>query len=190
MIKRKIILASASPRREKLLRKIIPNFEVVVSGVDENKIRENDPLVFVKKAAFEKALAVSLKDPQAVILGADTMVLLDHHVLGKPQSRKEAILMLEGLSGSCHEVVTGIAIILPTGKKIIDAVMTKVWMNEIEEKDILFYVDSGLPMDKAGAYGIQEIDQDLILKIDGDYDNVIGLPVERIGQILKEERIL
>lgn len=183
-MKHKIILASASPRRKELLRKIVGNFQVVESGVDESQISKASPSAFAKKAAILKAKAVAQKNKNAIVIGADTIVVLGKKILGKPKDKNDAINMLKCLSGTMHKVITGIAVISPDGKIVSDFETTKVKMKKVSNKEILAYVESGNPLDKAGAYGIQEIDDIFIYKIDGDYDNVVGLPVLKLKNIL------
>ena len=183
--KKRIILASASPRRAKLLKKIVKKFKVIPSRVNEAKIPAQSPEAFCVKAAIAKASDVALKQKKAIIIGADTIVVLKKKILGKPKSRKAAIAMLKSLSGRTHKVITGIAVIdSETFKKAADYVVTKVKMKKVAESKILDYVKSGRPMDKAGSYGIQEIEGDFIDKVSGDYDNVVGLPIKALKKLL------
>ncbi|MFH2034496.1 MAG: Maf family protein [Candidatus Margulisiibacteriota bacterium] len=177
-MRNKIILASASPRRKELLQRISACFEVVVSGVDESKAEG------VKEIALLKARAVASKHPDAVVIGADTIVELDGRILGKPKDKAQAVLMLMSLSGRENFVTTGLAVIFPGGRTITDTVTTVVKMKKYSLKEAQRYVDDFLPLDKAGAYGIQEMDEVFIDSIRGDYDNVVGLPVKRLSEIL------
>jgi len=180
----KIILASASPRRKELLKKIVKSFQVVTSGVDEGGLKITSPLSFVRQAAIAKASAVARQHQDAIVIGADTIVLLGKKILGKPKNKQAAIAMLKSLAGKTHKVVTAIAVIFP-GQKVISALdITRIKTKKISEQDILAYVESGRPLDKAGAYGIQEIEELFIEKIEGDYDNVVGLPVYKLKKIL------
>lgn len=183
-MKHKIILASASPRRKALLKKIVGSFRVVSSGVDESRIRAASPRLFARKAAILKAKAVAAKYKRAIVIGADTIVLLGRKVMGKPKSKKEAIAMLKSLAGKTHKVITGIAVIFPGPKIVSDAAVTRIKMKEVPDREILDYVNSGRPLDKAGAYGIQEIEEIFIDQIEGDYDNVVGLPSRQLRKIL------
>ena len=183
-MKHKIILASASPRRKELLKKIIPSFRVVTSGVDEESIKAASPIVFARKAAISKAAAVAVKHKDSIVIGADTIVVLGRKILGKPKDRSDAIAMLKSLAGKTHKVITGIAVIFPGSKIVSATAITKVKMKKVSDKEILDYVNSDRPLDKAGAYGIQEIEEIFIDKIEGDYDNVVGLPVRQLQAIL------
>lgn len=181
-----IILASASPRRIKLLKKIIKKFKVIPSRVQETEISAKTPEAFAVKAAIAKAEEVALKSKNAIVIGADTIVVLGKRILGKPKTQKEAIAMLKSLSGRTHRVITGIAVInSKTFEKYADYEVTKVKMKKVTDKEIVDYVKSGKPMDKAGSYGIQEIEGIFIDKIEGDYDNVVGLPIAKVKQLLQ-----
>lgn len=183
-MKHKIILASKSPRRKELLKKIIKDFLVISSNVDESSIKATSPLLFAKKASVLKAQAVAAKQKRAIVIGADTIVLLGKKILGKPKDKDEAIAMLKSLSGKTHKVITAIAVAFPGKKIITDTTTTKVKMKKVSTKTIMEYVKSGKPMDKAGAYGIQEIEEIFIDHILGDYDNVVGLPVYKLQKLL------
>jgi septum formation protein len=183
-MKYKIILASVSPRRRELLKKIIPAFRVTNSGVDESSIRAASPAAFVRKAAIAKARAVAAKNKGSIVIGADTIVLLGKKILGKPKDRKDAIAMLKSLAGKTHKVITGIAVIFHGSKTVSGTAVTKVKMKKVSDREIMDYVNSGRPLDKAGAYGIQEIEEIFIDKIEGDYNNVVGLPVGQLQKIL------
>lgn len=184
-MKTPIILASASPRRKELLKKIISNFEVIESGVDESKIKAATPREFPWQAAILKAQAVAKNHPDSIVIGADTIVLLGDKILGKPKNKQEAITMLKSLMGKTHQVITGIAVVFPGGRVVSDVAITKVKMKKVPDSEILAYVRTGGPLDKAGGYGIQEIEAMFIDKIDGDYDNVVGLPLKPLQKILK-----
>lgn len=185
MTKKAVILASASPRRKKLLKKIVPKFKVIPSKVDEAKIPAKTPEAFAVKAAIAKAEDVALRSRNALVIGADTIVVLGKKILGKPKNKKDAVKMLKSLIGKTHRVITGIAVVdSETFAKHADFVVTKVKMKKVAGQEILDYVKSGRPMDKAGSYGIQEIEEIFIDKVDGDYENVVGLPVRRLKQLL------
>ncbi|HEY3331344.1 MAG TPA: Maf family protein [Capsulimonadaceae bacterium] len=191
----KFILASGSPRRRELLGTIGIDFDVVVSVVDEAEVTEKlgdaPPSLIVTTLAEEKALEVAARTPgKALVLGADTVVVLDEHVLGKPENEDHAVAMLMRLSGREHQVYTGIALVA-----VEDGVITKhrstfsvtgVEFAPFSEDRARAYVVTGEPMDKAGSYGIQALGTLLIPRIDGDYFNVVGLPVFRLGEMLKE----
>jgi len=178
-----VILASASPRRAELLKKIIEDFEVIPSKIDESKITANTPEEFARSAALAKAKEVAKTNPNAVIIGADTIVVLGGKILGKPKDKKDAFEMLQSLSGKTHQVITGIAIV--DGEKVTTgAETTQVTMKKVATETIQNYVESNRPLDKAGSYGIQEIEGDFVEKVYGDYDNVVGLPTQKLKDLL------
>ena len=178
-----IILASASPRRRQLLKKIVKKFRVVISQVEESSIKAATPARLAEKLALAKALDVAASHPQATIIGADTIVVLGNKILGKPRHKKEAAAMLRSLSNKTHKVITGLAIVIGK-KRLVFPETTYVSMKALSQADIQFYVDSGKPLDKAGAYGIQEIEALFVDKIKGDYDNVVGLPTLKLKKRL------
>jgi len=182
---RTIILASASPRRVELLRKIVRKFQVIPSRVRESAITARSPLAFAVKAALAKAADIAVRRKNAVVIGADTIVVLGKKIIGKPKSKKDAVRILKSLAGKTHLVITGLAVIdVKSGKKKTCYEITRVKMKKVKDKEILYYVKSGRPLDKAGGYGIQEIEDSFIDKIDGDYDNVVGLPVLALKKLL------
>ena len=184
----KVVLASASPRRRDLLTEAGISFEVVVSDVDENIVMTTPPL-FVKELALLKAASVagSCKGCNLVI-GADTIVCIDGEVLGKPVGYGDARRMLKRLSGRIHQVYTGVCIIdSVTGKAVCRHDVTCVAFRHLSNKDIRDYVKTREPLDKAGAYGIQGLGGKLVRGIKGSYDNVVGLPMQVVWDILKTE---
>ena len=189
----KIILASQSPRRRELLEAIGMNFEVIVSEVDETSIsKENIPVgIYVQELALMKAAAVAkkvLKDKEAIIISADTIVTLNGKILGKPKDENDAFKMLSMLSGREHEVYTGYCVMrIKDGYTICNNVKTTVSFKQLTEEKIKRYIKTGEPMDKAGAYGIQGIGGVLIDKIDGDYANVVGIPISALADTLENE---
>lgn len=181
-----IILASASPRRREILEGLGISFRILPAGADET-CDLTDPAAFVRELARRKGQAVysslSHKEREdAVILSADTVVVLDGQILGKPRDRDEAIRMLTALSGRDHAVLTGIGVTVG-GVTHTAAESTTVHVDEIPTKALLAYVDSGDPMDKAGSYGIQGAFSRWIRGIDGCYFNVVGLPVNRLNHL-------
>ena len=204
---KKIILGSASPRRRKLLAQIGAEFEIRVSEKEEIYHSEK-PEEIVCELALMKAenVASELSEAEragAVVLGADTVVVLDGKILGKPSDEEEAARMLSALQGRSHEVYTGVAVLeyaesgegaVPGGwkleKKENYAVETRVYVNPMTEQEIREYIATGDPMDKAGAYGIQGRFAAYIDRIEGDYYNVVGLPVSRVYRTLKEMKAL
>ncbi len=182
-----IILASASPRRAELLKKIVRKFQVIPSQVDETKIRADSPEIFAVNAALAKAVDVALRHRDSVIIGADTIVVLGKKIIGKPRDKKDAARILRSLAGRTHRVITGLAVVDPDKNlALTDLTVTRVRMKKVGTKEINEYVASGRPLDKAGAYGIQEIEGIFIDRITGDYDNVVGLPVLALQKLLRQ----
>ena len=183
---KKIILASASPRRRELLAQIGIPFEVLTSDADES-IGAMAPEEACRELAKRKAKAVleHLKacgrgDEDLLIIGADTIVVQDKEILGKPADPADAARMLRLLSGREHEVLTGVYVIDTAGGSLAFSEKTDVYVADLTEADIAFYLSTGEPFDKAGSYGIQGMFARYIEKIDGDYNNVVGLPVGRL----------
>lgn len=177
-------------------------FDVYAVEVDERPRAGEAPAAYVERLAIEKARAVfaALRDkPEGlsprdlglspldlVVLGADTTVVVDGRILGKPEDRHDAVRMLRALSGRMHEVLTGVALVSPRGvSSAVDS--TRVWFDAVTDEDISWYVDSGEPMDRAGAYAIQGLASRFIARIEGSYTNVVGLPVALVSSILKQE---
>ena len=190
-----IILASASPRRKELLKQIGLDFIVFPAQGDEvsDKTIPRDIVVELaqKKAGeiYEKAIAAGVGKQDSIVIGADTIVVFEDRVLGKPKNEKDAVEMLTMLSGKTHEVYTGVSLWMrENGKKVQYSFYekTEVTMYPIRQVEIEEYVKSGEPMDKAGSYGIQGSGARFIQKINGDYNNVVGLPVARIYQELAQ----
>lgn len=189
-----IILASQSPRRRELLTQIGLEFEVIPSTVEE-VITSTNPVEAVKELAQQKVrdveqiVRLQQKRIPELVIGADTIVVYDGKMLGKPTDKEDAVRMLTMLQGKCHSVYTGVTLITEK-KEIVFAEETMVDMYPMTEEEITWYVNTGEPMDKAGAYGIQGFCARFIEKIQGDYNNVVGLPVGRIYQELKKEGVL
>ncbi|MBF0193513.1 MAG: septum formation inhibitor Maf [Magnetococcales bacterium] len=174
---RTICLASASPRRLELLVQVGIEPFVYPTDVNETIYKKEKPKKYAKRMAIAKAQA-GLKSGHDIILGADTVVVLDGKVLGKPADKRDAINMLSKLSGRQHKVITAIAIISPKTDKILaKEVETKVWFKKVSKSDIRKYVATNEPMDKAGSYGIQGVGAFLVKKIKGSYSGVVGLPL-------------
>lgn len=182
----RIILASASPRRKYLLEQAGLRFEVIPSEFDEDSVAEEDPAARVRVLAEEKADLVAGSYPDHWVIGADTMVVIDGRILGKPGSTEEARRMLLRLSGRVHQVYTGYAILCRgQGLRFSEAVATDVRFKNLNDHEIEWYVHTGEPFDKAGAYAIQGIGTFLVRSINGSYTNVVGLPVcEVIEQLI------
>ncbi len=174
------VLASASPRRKELLKELVKEFEIIPANGEESLVVAS-PKRLVKELAKQKALEVSAfpETKGKIVLGADTVVAFGKKVLGKPKDKREAVEMLKSLSGRAHFVYTGVCFVYTANgkRRIVNKVgKTKVYFNELSDEWINNYVDGGSPMDKAGAYGIQ--DGGLVKKIRGSFSNVVGLPVE------------
>ncbi len=181
----KIILASASPRRRELLSLAGFDFDVVTAHVNEVLDPELEPQALVMSLAEQKARAVAKKHKEQIVIGADTVVVLEGKVLGKPKDEADAAKMLKSLSGKAHEVFTGVSII-KNEKSHCFFERTKVKFCELDDEQIRTYVASGEPMDKAGAYGIQGKGCVLVEGIEGDYFNVVGFPVSRFCREMKK----
>lgn len=183
------LLASGSPRRQDLLSQFGLPFKVEPSAIDEVMVSEESAPAFIQRVALEKAQAVAANHPQAFVLGADTGVVLDGQCLGKPQDASEAITMLQSLSGRSHEVMSSVALVTPTHQVHQALVTTTVWFASLPSEWISHYVRSGDPMDKAGAYAIQNEAGLFISRIEGSYSNVVGLPLYETGQLLRQARL-
>lgn len=180
-----IILASASPRRRELLSLAGIDFTVQTSNAKEETAPGLTPDETVKQLAKIKAYAVAEKNPNKVVIGADTVVAAEGKILGKPKTREEAYDMLKSLSGKTHYVYTGVCILKDNAKTVF-AEETEVTFYELSDDEIYAYIDTGDCFDKAGAYGIQSGGCTLVKKISGDYFNVVGLPVARLVRELRK----
>lgn len=181
-----VVLASGSPRRRELLGQMgIADFEVLPARGEEHAPEGLTPADYVTYLARQKAREVAALRPDCTVIGADTVVVLDGQVLGKPADQADAIRMLTALSGRAHEVYTGMAV-CSGERELTHAECTKVHFRTLTADEIEAYVDSGEPMDKAGGYGIQGKACVMIRGIEGDYYNVVGLPVCALQQMLKE----
>ena len=185
---RPLILASQSPRRKILLKQIGLKFRVIPSHVSEVISPSQSPGDNVKRIAIDKASEVAARLKKGIVIGADTIVVLDHHVLGKPASKEDAKRMLKLLSGREHSVYTGFALIDVESKKHVAGVEeTKVRFRKLDEKEIVSYIDSGSPMDKAGSYGIQDdFGAVFVEKVNGCFYNVVGFPLARFYSTLRQ----
>jgi septum formation protein len=180
-----IVLASASPRRQELLRNSGIPFEVQPAHIPEDTLPGEQAKDCAERLARDKAQAVSRQRPQDIVLGADTVVVIDGVILGKPLDAADAVRMLRMLSGREHQVITGVCVVA-NGQSLVASETTAVTMSEVTEKEIADYVATGEPMDKAGAYAIQGIASRWIPRIEGDYSNVVGLPVALVWRMLRE----
>jgi septum formation protein len=188
-----LILASASPRRQDLLRSAGIAFTVQPADIDESPLPGEIPRGYAQRLARVKALAVARLHLQSFVLGADTIVLVDEVILGKPKDVADAARMLRMLSGRTHEVITGVSLARPVSNREphdrelrTEVQSTQVTMSELSDDEISQYIATCEPMDKAGAYAIQGIASRWIPRIEGDYSNVVGLPVELVYRMLRE----
>ena len=183
----RIILASSSPRRRELMDLMGLRYEILAPEGEEVFDPALSPKELVQHLARQKGEDVAARvDGDALVIAADTVVALGHQVLGKPRDRADAIAMLTALSGKAHSVFTGVCM-FGQGKIVVESEETLVHMRPLSAAEIVAYVDSGEPMDKAGGYGIQGRASLFIPRIEGDYFNVMGFPVCRIGQMLSEQ---
>ena len=187
----KLILASKSPRRSSLLEQAGLTFSIIPSDFDESSVTMSDPESYVRTLAKSKAVDVSKKHPDNWVLGADTIVLIDACILGKPDSKDEARSMLKQLSGKTHQVITGYCLCCQTKSDIIsETVKTDVRFKTLSDAEIEWYIQTGEPFDKAGAYAIQGIGTFLVKSINGSYTNVVGLPVCEVIEFLINEGVV
>lgn len=183
---KELILASASPRRRQLLEQIGITFKVVPSGVAEDEIIYDDPLAMVQAIALRKAHDVATSVKSGIVIGADTQILIDGELLGKPEDEADAERMLSRLSGRTHKVITGVALVdAESGFEETWVETTLVTFRKLSEDEIDAYVRTGEPMGKAGAYGIQGRAAAFVERIEGCYFNVVGLPLARLVQRLR-----
>ena len=190
----KYILASASPRRKEILESVGLKFEIIVADADETS-DTRDPVSLTKELAAKKGLAVmegllsdGRYDVDTVIISADTVVVLDGEILGKPRDRADAERMLRMLSGRTHEVVSGVALTYG-GKTLTDASVTKVTFDTLDEEFLARYLDSAEPYDKAGAYAVQGVASVVVSKLEGCYFGVVGLPINCLVNLAKKNNI-
>ena len=181
----RLILASSSPRRRELLAQIGLDFEVLPAHIDEARRGGEEPGAYVQRLALDKAQAIHAVHLEAFVLGADTTVEIHGHALEKPVDRADAERMLRALSGRTHQVHTGIALLSPRAHRV-HFETTAVTFSAIPESELQHYLDSGEPYDKAGAYGIQGYAARWIPRVDGDYFNVMGLPLAATVRLLHE----
>ena len=184
-MKRKIILASASPRRKELLEKLDLDFSVCPADIDESLLPDEDAAMYPLRTAVQKAMAVAKTTEDALVIAADTVVAVDDDILGKPRDEAEAKAMLQRLSGREHIVITGIGVVdTVSGRTLSATEQTIVYFHPLRDEEIDAYIATGECMDKAGSYGIQGKGSLLVRKIDGDYFNVMGLPLSRLYRLL------
>lgn len=186
-----VVLASQSPRREELLRRIVPEFEIDPADLNEEAFTEPDPWVTAQRLARNKALFIFENHPNAIVIAGDTVVALPdaegHRQYAKPEDEADARRMLRELSGKTHVVITGVAVRWPQGMEAFTET-TRVTFKPLTDEQIADYVATGEPMDKAGAYGAQGMASGFIDRLEGSYENVIGLPIERLAEVLQALR--
>lgn len=180
-----VILASASPRRKQLLSRIFSDFDICPSSADETVPETVKPYEYAEYLAVKKAEDIAEKNKDSLVIGCDTVVINGSKILGKPQSRNDAYDMIKMLSGKKHQVMTGICLCL-SGKSVSFSCRTDVEFYNLSETEILEYIASDEPYDKAGAYGIQGAGGLFVKRIDGDFYNVMGLPVAELNRRIKQ----
>lgn len=181
-----LILASGSPRRRELLTRAGYVFDVEPADVDESRLPDELPSDYVLRLAMLKAVTVcSGPEDERFVLAADTIVVLDNDVLGKPQGRDDAVMMLQRLSGRSHEVLTGVALVRG-GARCSGMVKTEVALINLDDQTIAMYVATGESFDKAGAYGIQGLASRFVDRINGSYTNVVGLPMVLVERLMRK----
>ena len=181
----KIVLASASPRRANLLKQIGLEFQICPSRVDESAITDTSPDTAVQELALTKAKAVAGNHMNGLVIGADTVVVINRRVIGKPEHAEHAVDILTQLSGVCHEVMTGVALVdLERRREVVWQEKTVVQFRKLHRREILTYVNSGEAVDKAGAYGVQGRAAAFVERIEGCYFNVVGLPLASLVERL------
>ena len=183
---KKLILASSSPRRKEILKKLKFDFDVLSSSVDERYKLNLSPKEIVKELSERKAKAISKKLPNSFVIGADTIVVIKNKILSKPNDKKDAFEMLNLLSNNYHYVLTGVCLITKKNNVIFNFVqITKVYFYKLEEELINRYIKTKSPYDKAGSYGIQDFSACFVKKIDGCFYNVVGFPISKFINTLK-----
>jgi septum formation protein len=186
-VKKPIILASNSPRRREMLKQIGLDFAVDPADVDEGVLPDEEPGAYALRVAQGKAQVAARKTGGGIVIAADTIVVLGDRILGKPVDASDAERMLNLLSGREHRVITGLVLLdASSGRSLARTSVTRVWFRALSSGEIRSYAASGEPLDKAGAYGIQEKGALLVQKIDGCYFNVVGLPLSLLGEMLSE----
>jgi len=185
-MKTPIILASNSPRRKDLLRQLGVDFSIDPADVDERVLPNELPEGYAVRVALDKARLAASRAGAGIVIAADTIVVVDDEILGKPADARDAERMLKMLSGKAHRVITGLALMdAATGKTLTRTSITRVWFRRLARREITSYIATGEPLDKAGAYGIQGLGALLVDRIDGCYFNVVGLPLSLLGELLR-----
>jgi septum formation protein len=182
-LREKLVLASGSPRRAEILQRAGWRHEVIVAGIDESVLPHEDPAVYVQRLARSKAEAVAQRLEAGLVLGADTTVVIADQILGQPVDDADARRMLELLNGKWHEVLTGVALVRVGGATRVAYATTRVSFAEMSESEIDWYISTGEPFGKAGAYGIQGKAALFVKEITGDYFNIMGLPIRLVYEL-------
>lgn len=186
---REVVLASSSPRRKLLMNSLFSEFDSIAPIVDEDNVKESDPISLVRKLSYLKASTVSENlSNKHIIIGCDTVVSIDGKMLGKPKNKDDARRMLKLLSGNKHEVTTGVCVIHKNKINQFEKT-TKVTFYPLTDAQIEDYINTDEPYDKAGGYGIQQTGGLFVKKIDGDYYNVVGLPISKLNRLLQKLKI-
>jgi septum formation protein len=182
MLNEKLVLASRSLRRQEILTAVGWEFEAIAADIDETRFAAEDAMSYVKRLARTKAETIAEEFPNRLVVGADTVVVIDGEILGQPRDDDDARRMLRLLSGKWHDVLTGVAL-MKAGQVVVEHETTRVRFSEMSAEEINWYVGTGEPRGKAGAYGIQGPAALLIKEIQGDYFNVVGLPVRLVFEL-------
>jgi septum formation protein len=185
-LQEKLVLASGSLRRAEILSAVGWPFETVLAGIDESRAADEEAISYVQRLALAKARAVAVGLERGLVLGADTIVVVEGTILGKPENAEDAKRMLRMLSGKWHEVLTGVALVRADDKQraSVDHELTRVRFSEMSDDEIDWYVSTGEPMDKAGAYAVQGKAALFIAEIAGDYFNIVGLPIRLVYELV------
>jgi len=190
----KVVLASGSPRRKELLAKLDMKFEVIVSDADETLNKNLEIEEQVKQLAYKKAKVVFENiEGNKIVIGADTMVFKENIIYGKPKDKEDAIKMLKDLQGCMHKVITGLCVLVENNgdiKEYLDYEISEVYVKPMENEEILEWIEVGNPYDKAGGYAIQQEFMKFVEKINGNYENIVGLPISKLYDILKQIKIV
>lgn len=182
-LREKLILASGSPRRKELLAAVGWDFEAITAGIDESVRPHEEPALYVQRLALSKAEVVAASLTSGLVLGADTTVVVDHQILGQPRDDADAKRMLDLLNGKWHEVLTGVALVRVGGESLVEYETTRVRFAHMSEREIDWYIATGEARGKAGAYGIQGAAGLFIEEIEGDYFNIVGLPIRLVYEL-------
>jgi len=179
----RLVLASASPRRSQILSLLGIEFEVIPSAIEEHA--SGDPITTARRLSYEKALDVWRRNRDSLVLGADTLVFIGKEVIGKPKDKAEAFKILSFLSGKWHRVVTAVSFVSKGFRRTIHDV-ARVKFRKLSKEEIDFYISTGEPMDKAGAYGVQGFGAVVVERIEGNFYTVMGLPIHRVYEVLRD----